>query len=341
MKPTQIIGLDLGTNSVSLVIRDNYVNGLLRKKIVAHTKVFSNDSSLSAERAKFRSARNNRRHTHNRKIAILKHLIKYGYCPLTMDELNHWRFDDKEKGYDRTFPDSKSFMNWICLRFSGKKEQDYSSIYELKSELMDKDFDFENNVTDRYKLGRVLYGMAVHRGFKSIRGMKAGQIISEDDRNIKSEDNMAMPTRKLMKEHGFKTIGQAYYYLEKNGSFAEGEYGFRIRNSEYKPIRSLYKEEIKEIFKRQNIDESSDFAQGILSNRKDIGTIFYQIPIKKGKKGHCILEPLKERCSIASPLFEEFRALQLINNIRIKLSADSDERRLDVRECMQLYNDVF
>ena len=341
MKPTQIIGLDLGTNSVSLIIRDNYDNGLLQKKIVAHTKVFSNDSSLSAERAKFRSTRHSRRHTHNRKIAILKHLIKYGYCPLTMDELNRWRFDDDEKGYDRTFPDSDAFMNWICLRFSDKKEQDYSSIYELRSELMDKDFDFENNVTDRYKLGRVLYSMAVHRGFKSLMGMKAGQIISEDDRNIKSEDNMAMPMRKLMKEHGFKTIGQAYYYLEKNGSFAEGEYGFRIRNSEYKPIRSLYKEEIKEIFKRQNLDESSDFAQGILSNRKGIGTIFYQIPVKKGKRGHCILEPLKERCSIASPLFEEFRALQLINNIRIKLSADSDERRLDVKECMQLYNDVF
>ena len=351
-----IVGIDLGTNSLGINIWDKYANGIMKKHIVSSVDVFRNgvtkdsstgrESSLAAERRTKRSKRNLIRSARTRKQATLKHLIKYGYCPLTMEELNKWRFQDEEKGYDRTYPTSEPFMQWLNLNFEGNEDNraDYTSVYQLRAELMERDFDFVNSEKDRYKLGRALYHIAIHRGFKSSKGDKVGEEEIEENENIaSSEVKKSSNLDKLMAEKNFDTIGQAFYYLEKEGSFAEGEKGFRVRNSEYTAIRRQYSEEIKKIFIRQGLDLDSDFCKGILSKKKNEGTIFYKRPQKsqKGNIGKCFLEPDKPRCYLSHPEFEEFRALQLINNIRVKLSPDGDWISLDNEQRQQLYNEKF
>ena len=354
----KIVGIDLGTNSVGINIWDKYNNGLLKNQIESSVDVFRNgvskgnsttrESSLAAERTTKRSKRHLVRSARTRKQATLKHLIKYGYCPLSMEELNRWRFQNEEKGYDRTFPSSDKFMQWINMNFEGHEngKADYSSVYQLRNELMTRDFDFENSEIDRYKLVRALYNIAIHRGFKSNKGNKAGEEDKEDEMtegNATSEIKKSAKLRQLMAEKNLQTIGQAFYYLEKNGAFAEGEKGFRVRNSEYTADRSLYYAEIKAIFQKQHFDLDSDFCKGILSKKKHEGTIFYKRPLssQKGNIARCFLEPDKTRCYISHPEFEEFRALQLINNIRIKLSENGEWIGLDDNQRQQLYKDKF
>lgn len=354
----KIVGIDLGTNSVGINIWDKYNNGLLKNQIESSVDVFRNgvskgnsttrESSLAAERTTKRSKRHLVRSARTRKQATLKHLIKYGYCPLSMEELNRWRFQNEEKGYDRTFPSSDKFMQWINMNFEGHEngKADYSSVYQLRNELMTRDFDFENSEIDRYKLVRALYNIAIHRGFKSNKGNKAGEEDKEDEMtegNATSEIKKSAKLRQLMAEKNLQTIGQAFYYLEKNGAFAEGEKGFRVRNSEYTADRSLYYAEIKAIFQKQHFDLDSDFCKGILSKKKHEGTIFYKRPLssQKGNIARCFLEPDKTRCYISHPEFEEFRALQLINNIRIKLSENGEWIGLDDNQRQQLYKDEF
>lgn len=351
-----IVGIDLGTNSLGINIWDKYDNGLLMNQIESSVDVFRNgvskgnhmnrESSLAAERTSRRGKRRIVRSARARKQATLKHLILHGYCPLSMEELNRWRFSDEAKGYDRTFPSTEQFMQWINLNFEGHEDgkADYSSVYQLRAELMSRDFDFENSEKDRYKLGRALYSMAIHRGFKSNKGNKAGEEADElTDGNATSEDKKSAKLRELMREHNLQTIGQAFYYLETQGTFADGEKGFRVRNSEYTAVRSLYRDEIKAIFQRQHMNLDSDFCKGILSMKKHEGTIFYKRPLRsqKGNIGRCFLEPDKPRCYLSHPEFEEFRALQLINNIRIKMSSDGEWTALDDSQRKQLYQAKF
>ena len=341
----RIVGIDLGTNSLGTNLWDKNDSGILRDNTWQYVDVFKNgvskgsymvrESSLAAQCRGFRNTRHRLRSVRARKQATLKHLIKYGYCPLSMEALEKWRFEDEEKGYDRTFPTDARFMSWIGLDFDGDGKADYSSVYELRNELMERDFDF-NETTDRYKLGRALYHMACHRGFKSSKGSCAGEEDNLDNERAHSESERAEEIEKLMAENGLKTIGQAFYYIEKT-------LGERVRNhAVYKAIRIQYKEEIDEIFKRQSLPMDDDpFYQGLVSTKRHEGTIFYKKPVRKGKKGKCFLEPTKPRCYVSHPEFEEFRALQLINNIRIRANKDEEWQMLDEGLRQQIYQDLF
>lgn len=334
---SQTLGIDLGTNSLGLNCWDKCDSGLLKDQISASVDTFINgvssgssstrESSLAAERRAFRSTRRRFRSTKARKQATLRHLIQYGYCPLCMESLNKWRFDDKDNGYDRTFPTDKSFMQWLALDFNGDGKADYTSVYALRAELMDRDFDFSNEA-ERYRLGRALYHMACHRGFKSNKGTQAGDEEDADDDGTEpvSEQKKASGIRELMLANGLKTIGQAFHYIECT-------LGERVRNHPiYSVVRKQYREEIDEIFKRQSLPmDDNGFYKGLVSTKKHEGTIFYKRPLssQKGKIAKCFLEPDKPRCYVCHPEFEEFRALQLINNIRICREKGSVSESLD------------
>lgn len=349
---SKILGIDLGTNSLGTNLWDKYDAGILSEQIESSVDIFKNgvskgsaktrEASLTAERRSFRTTRNRNRSVRQRKQATLKLLILHGYCPLSMESLNAWRFFDEEEGYNRTFPTDAEFMRWIALDFDGDGRSDYSSAYELRNELITRHYDF-NLLTDRYKLGRALYHIACHRGFKSSKGSKAGEETSDNESTggIQSEINRAKKLEELMLEHGLNTIGQAFYYIEIHG-IPDGV-GNRVRNSEYTAIRTQYEKEIKEIFTFQGLDLEGEFYHRLISKKKHEGTIFYKKPLtsQKGNIARCFLEPQKPRCYVSHPDFEEFRALQLINNIRVRPSADADWQPLDDTLRQELYTKKF
>ncbi len=93
-----ILGIDLGTNSIGLALRENddftWYSVYTFRKGVGEGK--SGEFSFAAERTKHRSARrlyNSRRY---RKWETLKVLIENKYCPLSIENLNEWKHYKKE-----------------------------------------------------------------------------------------------------------------------------------------------------------------------------------------------------------------------------------------------------
>ncbi len=264
-----------------------------------------------------------------------------------MSDLERWSKYDKEKSLKRQYPtDAVDFERWVRLDFDGDGVADYSSPYELRAELMTKQFDFSQE-TDRYKLGRALYHIAQRRGFKSSKG----ETIKEQEKNEsidindetedrdttkelqKSEEKKSGKLKSYMKENNLPTVGCAFYHLEKSG--------IRVRNSEYQAVRSQYKEEITQIFEfQQGLDPQGDFYKHITSEKKGDGSIFYKRPLRsqKGLVGKCTLEPDKPRCPISHPEFEKFRAWCFINNIRF---GEGLKETLTLEQKKLLYKERF
>ena len=347
------IGLDLGTNSIGISLRDSdissksiteqllYFSSIIFKSGVGKEK--NSEFSYAARRTEKRTIRRLYQARKYRIWATLKLLIEKGFCPLAMNDLEKWSRYDKEKGLKRQYPvDATEFEQWVRLDFDGDGTSDYSSPYQLRAELMEKQFDFSNQI-DRYKLGRALYHIAQRRGFRSSKGetLKEQEInettdsqeIDIADALQKSEEKKSSKLLEYMGQNQLKTVGCAFAHLEKNG--------IRVRNSEYQAVLSQYKEEIQQIFDFQNgLDKESDFYKRLVSEKKGEGTIFYKRPLRsqKGLVGNCTLEPNKPRCPISHPEFEKFRAWCLINNIRF---GEELKKTLTIEQKKQLYKKIF
>ncbi len=351
---SKVLGLDLGTNSIGIAVRntDNgseilnqleYFSSVIFKSGVGNGK--TGEFSYAAERTKKRSTRRLYMARKYRIWATLKLLIENGYCPLSMNDLEKWSKYDKSKGLKRQYPiEAKEFEQWVRLDFNGDGVADYSSPFQLRAELMERQFDFTQTL-DRYKLGRALYHIAQRRGFKSSKGEtikeqeknESNPIGNEDvdvvDALKKSEEKKSGKLVEFMKKSDISTIGCAFYELEK--------IGIRVRNSEYQAVRSQYKDEIRQIFEfQEGLSVESDFYKRIVSEKKGEGTIFYKRPLRsqKGLVGKCTMEPDKPRCPISHPEFEKFRAWCLINNIRF---GEGLIDTLSVEQKNRLYNDRF
>ena len=363
----KIFGIDLGTNSIGTSVR----NTDLGNNLVDQLEFFSSDIfkasvnregvnggkgreySLASSRSAKRRKRRLYEHRRYKLWATLDLLIKNNLCPMTPESLEQWRTYDKKKKLFRQYPiDDKAFHSWIILDFNGDGKPDYSSPYQLRRELVSVQLDF-NQAIDRYKLGRALYHIAQHRGFKSSKGETIAEQEKQEDDSKKNKNNALIEEHvdatkaseekhskglsTYMQEHNLKTVGAAFAQLEDEG--------IRIRNnSEYKAIRSQHQDEIKEIFKFQKgLSSQTQLLDTLISEKQGIGTIFYKRPLcsQRGNVGKCTLEPNKPRCPIGHPLFEKFRAWTFINNIKAK-SPDADSAEplpMDMR--INIYNKLF
>lgn len=254
----------MGTNSIGVAVRDTDVNGSVVDQLKYFSSVIfpsgvgkgkSGEFSYAAERTKKRMPRHTLRSRKERIWATLELLIKWGCTPLKEEDLNRWRKYDKAKGLKRQYPaDAVEFERWVRLDFNGDGVADYTSPYQLRAELMEKQLDWDNE-TDRMKLGRALYHIAQRRGFKSSKGETIADSDMDEKEDAldvadvmqKSEDKKSKDLDAYMKERGLKTVGQAFYQMEKEGK--------RLRNMKtgFQAVRRQYKEEIDKIFDFQKV----------------------------------------------------------------------------------------
>ena len=345
----KILGLDLGTNSIGILLR-NLANGadVLNQidyftSVVFKSGIGREKSGEFSYAAKRRSKRSLRRLYQSRKYRIwatLELLIENGLCPLSIEDLDKWRKYDKQKGLKRQYPTGATvFEQWVRLDFNCDGIPEYSSPYQLRAELTERQFDFTNEL-DRYKLGRALYHIAQRRGFKSSKGETISKQESEAEKDIdlssemeKSEVKASEKLVKYMETNNLATVGCAFYHLERTG--------VRVRNSEYTAVRSQYKDEINYIFEYQNgLEKDSPLYKRLMSEKKGEGTIFYKRPLRsqKGLVGSCTMEPNKSRCPISHPEYEKYRAWCFINNIKF---GENLQETLSLEQKRQLYLDKF
>jgi len=105
----KIIGLDLGTNSIGWAIREinpELENQIIDKGVLTFEKGVAEDKSGEhpkvQKRTESRGKRRNYQAEKYRKWALLECLVKNKMCPLTIEELNDWRY--YVKGAGRKYP---------------------------------------------------------------------------------------------------------------------------------------------------------------------------------------------------------------------------------------------
>lgn len=291
----KILGLDLGTNSIGLAIRDtesekeNQITDysvIVFKKGVGEGK--SGEFSLAAERRNHRSKRRLYNAKRYRKWATLKVLIDNNMCPLSIEELDIWRKYKKEYG-GRNYPVSPAFMQWLKMDFDGNEKLDYTNTYELRCELLENNL--ENNSYKLFKIGRAFYHLVQRRGFKSSR---------------KSGKSSAYPESDYFKQS-----------RKENSDLKASQIWLKGLNKEDRRIRSSgvlqrfeYEKEFYAICEKQQIEKSLV--------DKIYKAIYFVRPLRtqKGLVGKCTLEKGKSRIPISHPLFEEFRAIAFVNNLK-------------------------
>lgn len=300
----KILGIDTGTNSLGWAIVEKHDDGytLLDKGV----NIFQEgvkiekgiESSKAADRTSHRSARVRYYRIKLRKIRLLKVLSDNHLCPpVTAEELKLWR-------QKNVYPNNDLLRQWEQTDDTIDKNP-YTYRYRCLTEKLDL-----TDITQRYVLGRAFYHINQRRGFLSNRKSEGG----DEEGKVKSGIS---ELTKEMESEGCHYLGEYFYKLYHKGE--------RIRNH-YTARNEHYLSEFMAICEKQQLDNV------LVNSLKDV--IFFQRPLKsqKGLVGHCVFEPKKPKCPASHPLFEEYRMLSFLNNIRIQTPQDESLRPLTEEE---------
>lgn len=307
---SKFLGIDTGTNSLGWAIVDSHEDGGY-SLLEYGTNIFQEgvkiekgiESSKASERTEHRSLRKHYWRRRVRKIRLLAILIDYHLCPpLHRGLLRTWRLK-------KMYPTDEAFMAWQ------RTDDDHNiNPYFFRYKCLTTKLDM-TDLTQRYILGRALYHLNQRRGFLSNRKESTKEsegAVKQGISDLSAEISAA----------GCKYLGEYFYLLYQEGK--------KIR-SHYTARNEHYLAEFKAICEKQELP--NDLVEKLEK------AIFYQRPLKSQKQqvGHCTFEPRKPRCSASHPVYEEFRMLSFINNIRVTTYTDSTERPLTDEEKAKIY----
>lgn len=297
-----VLGLDLGTNSIGWALVDS-ANEIIRYQGV---RIFQegvgrekgNEVSLAAQRTGFRARRRMLFRRRLRKIETLKVLVELHLCPpLTDYQLSQWKLK-------KIYPQSEDFRKWWLTN-----DQEGNNPYADRYRCVTQKLDFTQE-KDRYALGRALYHLSQRRGFLSNR---LEQTKENEDGKVKTAIS---ELSKQIEESGCQYLGEYFYTI----------YGKQKIRKHYTSRIEHYQKEFNAICAIQQLP-----SEWIYLLRR---AIFYQRPLKsqKGSVAKCKFETAKPCAPISHPLFEEYRMWAFIRNIKIKTENDELLRNLTDQE---------
>lgn len=306
---TKILGIDTGTNSLGWAIVEKQADEyhLLNKGVnifqegVKKTEK-GKEYSKATERTTHRAARVRNYRVKLRKIRLLRILSDAHLCPpLSKTELSAWRLK-------KEYPKNELFMQW-----QGTDDVSEKTPYAYRHKCLHESLDL-SNITYRHILGRAFYHMIQRRGFLSNRKVQNG------DETGKVKESISNLTQE-MHDAGYEYLGDYFYALYNKGE--------KIRNH-YTARNEHYLAEFKAICNKQELDRNLG-NEVVYQIEK---AIFDQRPLKsqKGQVGKCLFEKNKTKCPSSHPMYEEFRMLSFINNIKIRTPKDDTLRHLTEKE---------
>ncbi len=161
-----------------------------------------------------------------------------------------------------------------------------------------------------YELGRALFHLGQRRGFKSNRKAQGEESEESETREAIGE------LRRQITESGARTLGEFLARRHENGETLRARAGVGLY-----PERAMYESEFDCIQESQQAHHSlNDKHWESLRN-----IIFFQRPLKDVDPGWCLLEEGEERAAKALPVFQEFRMLQEVNNLRIRVGTEPEQ----------------
>ena len=309
MNKKRILGLDTGTNSLGWAVVDQEESGqytLIDKGVVIFqegVKIEKGiESSKAAERTEHRALRRQYFRRRMRKVEVLKTLVKYDLCPsLTDEDLKLWKLR-------KIYPKKDEFMVW-------QRTNDNEDInpYHCRHICLNEKLNLDKQ-KDRYTLGRAFYHMAQRRGFLSNR------LDAEEEQEGGAVKSSIANLNKEIEESGCQYLGEYFYKLYK-------EKGNTVRiRTRYTDREQHYKKEFLAICEKQSL------PQGMVDELTR--ALYFQRPLKSQRQnvGKCTFEKGKPRCSDSHPMYEEYRKLSFLNNIKIQGPWDDDFRPLNEEE---------
>ena len=298
------LGIDTGTNSLgwAIVDRKGEECSLVDKGVDIFQEgvmIEKEEKSRAAERTKHRRIRIGYYRRKVRKTRLLRILSDNQLCPpLSQKELSDWRL---HKIYPK---DNELFMQW-------QRTDDVKGVnpYSYRHKCLHEKLDL-TDLSQRYILGRAIYHINQRRGYHSNRTNQ------DDDNDGKVKEGIGSLTEE-MHEAGCEYLGDYFYMLYNKGE--------KIRNH-YTSREEHYKKELLAICSKQGLDEElTKKIHDVVIKQRDLKS-------KKGEVGKCTFEKKKYRCPASHPLFEEFRMLSFLNNVKIQTPQDGSLRPLNAEE---------
>ena len=193
-----------------------------------------------------------------------------------------------------------------------RKELERLDPYSLRVRALDQPL-------NPFELGRALFHLNQRRGFKSNR------ISGGEEEDQKKKTGAAIEgLRRSIEESGARTLGEflARRHAQKETVRAREELGLY-------PERAMYQEEFDTI--RQKQEEHHNLSPELWDRLRHI--IFDQRPLKPVEPGWCQFEfeSGEPRAARALPVFQEFRILHEVNNLKVQVGSEQ-ERPLEEQE---------
>ncbi len=168
-----------------------------------------------------------------------------------------------------------------------------------------------------HELGRALFHLNQRRGFKSNRKVGGG----EDESEAKKTRAEINALRGSIEESGAQTLGEFLAQRHERDEPVRSRPGAGLY-----PDRAMYEAEFDAIRAAQEPHHDLSPKQWVeLRDR----IIFFQRPLKPVEPGLCQLEDGEKRAAKALPIAQEFRMLQEVNNLKLRIGADPERTLCD------------
>lgn len=340
-----ILGLDLGTNSIGWAVVDCEIekteghqgiyagykpvslralnSRIFEDMLEAKTKVPKNQ-----KRRAMRGARNRRAYYQQRRQGLVEILLENNLLPEEYSQAPEKALNE----IDRCYAVRKLGKPWTKTWTLADKA--YCSPYAMRN------FALEEKL-EPYEFGRLLLHLQRRRGYFSNRGAKYIELIKslkletpkDDDEALSDEEKketgkVLAAIDQLSKALDGRTLGQFIWQKSQEEELPPQRvtlFEFEqsktrkgeevVERLQFRAQREMYEEEFDRIWGKQNGFHKlrDELAQKI----KD--KIFHQRPLQlqKSTVGNCNIYPHRKRGAMMRLEFQEFRTLQVINNITV------------------------
>ena len=354
-KTPYILGLDVGSNSIGWAVVDCEIENGNHKGIYAgynpvslralNSRIFlemveaKTQAPKNQKRRTARGARTRRSYYKQRRKKLVNILMEKGLLPN-----DYWQNPEKILNkIDLEYGERKVGKRWS--KTWSVAEKAHCSPYAMRN------FALEEKL-EPFEFGRLLLHLQRRRGYFSNRGAKYIELIKylllgspEDDPASMGTDEkketgeVLKAISKLSKELGERTLGQFIWQeSQKNRKppqritlfeFEEprthkGE--ISIKNLQFRAKREMYESEFDAIWEKQSAFHGISEQEARTIREK----IFHQRPLQlqKNTVGNCNIYPKKKRSALIRLEFQEFRTLQVINNLKVNGNPlESDQRQ--------------
>lgn len=191
--------------------------------------------------------------------------------------------------------------------------------YDLRSKGLDQPL-------SPYELGRSLFHLCRKRGFRSSR-----KELKDDEKETGHVKTAISELRQRILAAGCRTVGE---YLAREHQQRNPVRGRRRTDGSY--VLYLHRDMVSEEFDLLWTAQRSHHPELLTEEARDYlrDTLLYQRKLVPVAPGRCIFELDEPRARLCSPLQQEFRILQELNNLRLVNQAETRSLTLEERDLL-------